>query len=74
MNIFIGFVSCIYRLVEITSVKVDIVLIILWSCVLLLLNYGWQVFDRMKPIILTILVGWLINVAVIGKIHIIQSM
>jgi hypothetical protein len=57
MNIFIGFVSCIYRLVEINSVKVDIVLIILWSCVLLLLSYGWQVFDRMKPIILTILVG-----------------
>jgi len=41
--------------------KIQLMIIIIYLFLVLALCYGLQLFDRLKPIILTILVGWLIT-------------
>jgi hypothetical protein len=59
--ISIGFELCSYLLVGPDIEKLTLLLIISCFFAVLLLCYDLQLFDRMKSMILTILVGWLIT-------------
>jgi hypothetical protein len=59
--IYIGFDLCVYLLVELDIAKLLLFMIIICLCPVLLLCCGSRVFHSMKPMILTISVGWLIT-------------